>query len=82
MGILNSIFQGIYAARDGRHINYQYDVIEHTPLLHSSARLKEMAVGASKEQKASIIKHMVEHDCIGKEMTGYDDLYSKLMEDF
>lgn len=81
MGFFDSVFSG-YKSVKGRS-NYPYDVLENTPYLHSSQQLRELTKGASKDQKASVYRHMVDVDVHDNpELKGYYDLSREIWDDF
>lgn len=82
VGFLTSVFSGINAARDGKKSDWMYDQVENSPILYPSNQLRDMSRGATKEQKASIYKHMVDHDVVDPEYKGYYNLSRSIWDDF
>lgn len=82
MGFMDTVFKGVSAGRDNAKEDWGYNVLENTPILHGSDQLRTMSKHANKDQKASIYKHMVNHDVVDEQYEGYYKLSRELWDDF
>ncbi|MEC5422140.1 hypothetical protein QGM71_02765 [Virgibacillus sp. C22-A2] len=56
-------FKSAYDVTSGkRKSNWAYDNLEYSPYLHPPHMLKNMYSNANHEQKASILKHISDHE--------------------
>lgn len=68
------------AVKKTRKSDYHYNIIENTPILHSSDILKTMYDNADHDQKASIYKHIIDHDV--QDLDGYKDIATSIWDDY
>lgn len=83
MGWIDDLIFGAITKDGKRTSDYQYNIIEHTPLLHGYETLDAMYKKATTlDQKASIMLHIDNFHSITNDWSEYQDVKNKIWDDF
>ena len=83
MSFLNGIIYELITSKGKRTSDYQYNILENSPILHDYETLETMYNNAStSEQKASIMCHIGNFADITDDWSDYRKLRNKIWDDF
>ena len=83
MSFFNQIVYDLITGGGKRTSNYQYNILEDTPLLHDSETLETMYYNAtSLDQKASIMRHIDNFHKVTNGLEDYRKIRNKIWDDF